>query len=159
VHLLISLLKSSTARHVYTLWWVVINQPEACATSPCKSPDVLKSTAKTNSDVTNGDGIVVGGEGKGHFNGFLAVGDMPNSWFDNGYRNPQGAEIHIVINDHGPLIPDMAENMLNSYRGGCTDASLPPPFPATAKADGKPGPNTCRLVQVAIFQQNQKLSP
>lgn len=90
-----------------------------------------------------GDGIVVGGEGKGHFNGFLAIGDMPNSWFDNGYRNPQGAEIHIVINDHGPLIPDMAENMLNSYRGGCTDASLPPPFPATAKADGKPGPNTC----------------
>jgi len=45
--------------HVYTLWWVVINQPEACATSPCKSPDVLKSTAKTNSDVTYGDGIVV----------------------------------------------------------------------------------------------------
>jgi hypothetical protein len=30
-------------------------------------------------------------------------------------------------------------------------ASLVPFFPATAFADGDPGPNTCRLYQVAVF--------
>jgi hypothetical protein len=44
--------------------------------------------------------------------------------------------------------------MLNTYRGGCSDESLPPPFPDTAKSDGEPGPNTCRLVQFTVFQQD-----
>jgi len=43
--------------------------------------------------------------------------------------------------------------MLNTYRSGCTDESLPASFPDTAKADGEPGPNTCALVQAAVFQQ------
>jgi len=47
----------------------------------------------------------------------------------------------------------MAEMMLNTYRSGCTDESLPASFPDTAKADGEPGPNTCALVQAAVFQQ------
>jgi len=51
------------------------------------------------------------------------------------------------------MIPDLVANQISTFRGGCTDASLPPPFPATAKADGLPGPNTCRLYQFAIFQQ------
>jgi len=84
----------------------------------------------------------------------LPAGDVENNpWFGNGFTNPTGAEIHLVINDHGPLIPEMADTMLNSYRGGCTDESLPGSFPETAKADGEPGPNTCALVQATIFQQ------
>jgi hypothetical protein len=79
---------------------------------------------------------------------------VDEAWFGNGFTNPMGAEIHVVINDHGLLIPDMADTMLNTYRGGCQDEGLPPPFPATAISDGEPGPNTCRLVQFAIFQQN-----
>lgn len=142
-----------TPGHVHTLWWVVINNPAACATSPCGPPDVLKHTAATNADITYGGGILAGADGKGRFNSFLATGDMPNAWFGNGYRNALGAEIHFVINDHGPLIPELAQSMFGSYRGGCKDESLPPPFPATAKADGTPGPNTCRLVQDAIFVQ------
>jgi hypothetical protein len=78
---------------------------------------------------------------------------MPDAWYDNDFSDPLGAEIHLVLNDHGPKITDLLSNMLHSYRGGCTDASLPPPFPASAKADGIPGPNTCRLYQTAIFQQ------
>ena len=80
---------------------------------------------------------------------------MPNTWFGNGYWNLLGAEIHLLINDHGPLVSHLAHSMLNSYRGGCRDESLPPPFPATAKADGTPGPNTCRLVQDVAFVQKQ----
>ena len=41
--------------------------------------------------------------------------------------------------------------MIQTYRAGCTDASLPGIFPPTAKSDGEPGPNSCQLYQVAVF--------
>lgn len=37
--------------------------------------------------------------------------------------------------------------------------SIPAAFPKVAKADGEPGPNTCRLVQAVIFVQPAKRSP
>ena len=141
--------------NVYTLWVVIVNKPEGCAQAPkaCKPPDILKHTAKTQSDVTYGDGIIAGADGTGTFRSFIPAGKIGNSWFDNGLQNPLQAEIHLVVNDHGPVIPGMLVSMLTSYRAGCKDESLPPPFPQTAKSDGTPGPNSCRLVQDVIFQQ------
>lgn len=139
--------------HVYTAWWAIINNPEACASSPCVGSDILGNTALVQAEVVYGDGIIVKDDGVGDFAGHLNSGDLPRGWMGNGFTNPLGAEIQIVINDHGPLIADDVSSMINSYRGGCTDESLPPPFPDTAKADGLPGPNTCRLIQTTIFQQ------
>ena len=48
--------------------------------------------------------------------------------------------------------------MLASYRGGCTDESLSKRAPQSAIADGEPGPNTCKLVQFAIFPTVAKAS-
>lgn len=140
--------------HVYTVWFVAINAPENCATSPCTAAaDVLGNTEGVQANITYGAGHVVGESGQATFAGSIPAGTMPDGWFDNDFSNPLEAEIHLVLNDHGPKIPELVSNMLHTYRGGCTDESLPPPFPATAKADGIPGPNTCRLYQVAIFQQ------
>jgi hypothetical protein len=140
--------------HVYTVWFVAINAPENCATSPCTAPaDVLGNTEGVQANITYGAGHVVGESGQATFAGFIPAGDMSNGWFGTPFTNPLGAEIHLVLNDHGPKIAELVSNMLHTYRGGCTDESLPPPFPATAIADGIPGPNTCRLYQVAIFQQ------
>lgn len=141
--------------HVYTLWWVIVNDPEKCAAhpEPCTAADdVLGNTDGIQADLTYGGGIVAGESGTGTLSSHLAVGELSNAWFGNGFDSASDAEIHLVVNDHGPLIPDQAAEMLHTYRGGCTDDSLPPPFPATAKSDGSPGPNTCRLYQVAIFQ-------
>ena len=105
-------------------------------------------------NLTWGDSILYNGEdGRMTFTAHVAAGDIPEPWYDYGLTNPTGAEIHLVINDHGEFIPEMASTMLNTYRGGCTDESLPPPFPDTAKADGEAGPNACALIQVAIFTQ------
>lgn len=140
--------------HVYTVWFVAINAPENCATSPCKAAaDVFGNTDGVQANITYGAGHVVGQSGQATFAGFIPAGDMPDGWFDNDFSNPLGAEIHLVLNDHGPRIAGLVSNMLHTYRGGCTDESLPPPFPATAKADGIPGPNTCRLYQTTLFQQ------
>jgi hypothetical protein len=140
--------------NVYTLWWIVVNNPENCLAFPCTAAEVLGNTEALQADVTyaGGIGIVAGEGGMGTLTGHLSKGELSNSWFGNDFQDTRGAELHLVVNDHGPKIPDQLGDMLHTYRGGCTDESLPPSFPATAKSDGIPGPNTCKLFQSAIFQ-------
>lgn len=142
-----------TPGHVYTLWVIILNKPEACATSPCTGKDFLGNTEAVDADVTYGDGVIAGPDGKIKLTAWLPTGSWTNSWYGNGYTNAKGAEIHATINDHGPLIAGQEREMLMSYRHGCTDESLPPPFPDSAKADGAAGPNKCALMQFMIFKQ------
>lgn len=138
--------------HVYTVWFAVVNKPELCAVPyGCTPMDILTNAAVVDGDVVYAGGNIAGGSDLGGFGGHIAAGPLANSWFGNGFSNPMGGHIHLVLNDHGPKIPGMVSNMLHTYRGGCTDASLPGIFPATAFADGIPGPNTCRLYQLAVF--------
>jgi hypothetical protein len=129
----------------------VINNPAVCEASPCEPPDVLKRTAEIQADIGYADGVIVGEDGTARFAAFQRAGELRNGWFGNGLRNPEGAEIHLIVNDHGPLLPELGAEMVTTYRGGCTDESIPAAFPDIAKADGAPGPNTCRLLQAAIF--------
>lgn len=139
--------------HVYSLWVVITNNPSACAEFPCTAPEILGQSDELLSDATWGDSILISPDTRMEFSAFFPAGDLPESWFGNGLTNPTGAEVHLVINDHGEFIPEQASSMMNTYRGGCNDESLPPPFPDTAKADGESGPNSCRLVQAALFRQ------
>src|SRR5918994_398750 len=141
------------AGHAYTLWVVVINNPAACSVSPCSPPVDIIGNPATNSQVIYGGGHVVGGAGHAGFGGHVSTGPLPDGWFANrGLDNPLGAGVHLVLNDHGPVLTDFMPEMIQTYRAGCTDASLPAFFPASAKADGTPGPNTCRLWQAAVFK-------
>ena len=84
--------------------------------------------------------------------GLKPVGAIAGPWFaGEEFDEPFTAEVHGVINDHGPVIDAFMPAMVRTYRAGCTDASLPAIFPPTAFADGTPGPNTCRLYQTAVF--------
>lgn len=143
------------AGNIYTAWWVIINNPEACADNPCAPGDFLANPDVVGTEVTYADGLYMSDIGRMEFAGSLAAGDVPEGWFGNGLTNPLGAEIIVVIQDHGPAIPDMVEGMINTLREGCTDESVPAPYPDVAKADGAPGPNACALVQVAHFQPPQ----
>jgi hypothetical protein len=144
-----------TPGHVHTLWLVAVNNPMACSSEPCKSSDVLGNSEAVGSDVRWADGQIVPASGEVTFRGEVPVGAWQGSWFGTGLNSPQEAEYHLVVNDHGTPLPGREEAMLTSYREGCTDESLPPPFPATAKADGVAGPNKCALVQDAIFVQSR----
>lgn len=139
--------------HTYTLWWAVVNAPEACEAhpEPCGAPDVLDNP-ETESQVAYGAGQVVD-DGRATFTARLDAGPIPEGWFDGvGLADPLGAEVHVILNDHGPELTEHMPEMVRTYRGGCTDESLPEAFPETALADGTPGPNTCRLWQSAVFQ-------
>lgn len=141
-----------TPGHAYTLLLAVMNDPGACESAPCAPSDVVGRTAEVKADIVgDADGIIVGEDGTARFASFLPAGELPKAWFGNGLTNPEGAEVHLVVNDHGPYLPEHGAEMLTTYRGGCADEGIPGAFPDTAKADGAPGPNTCRMVQVAIF--------
>ncbi len=141
-----------TPGHIHTLWLVTINDPEACDTSPCTSKDVLKRTEAVKADVGYAGGIIVSGDGVGNFAAYQSVGALNGAWFKDGLQRTDDVEVHLVVNDHGPVIEGQAANMLSTYRGGCTNESIPAPMPASARAQGTPGPNQCRLVQFSIFE-------
>jgi hypothetical protein len=139
------------AGHAYTIWFVVINNPAACASSPCSGPDIILNAA-TDSQVTYGAGHIGGGAGRGTFAGSFQAGAIDGWLPDGGLWDPMTAQIQLVLNDHGPVLPSYLPEMTHTYRAGCTDASLPAIFPPSAFADGTPGPNACQLYQVAVFQ-------
>lgn len=139
--------------HAYTLWVAMINNPEECTSRPCPGPETLANSDLLQTEMTQGDSLLYSEKARMEFTAFVPAGEVSDGWFGNGLTNPTGAEIHLVIMDHGELIPEMATEMLNTVRGGCTDESVPPPYPDNAKADGEPGPNTCRGIQLAIIQQ------
>ena len=142
--------------HVYTMWFAVISDPTTCKTSPCSIKDFLEHTDITKPDMGYGDGLIAGEDGTGTFTGFMPVGQLRQNWWGNGFQNPLSAEIHLLLHEHGVLIPEMAETMLGSYRGGCKTESLFEGFPKFTHSHGEPGPNICRLMQVVFFVQDKR---
>jgi hypothetical protein len=141
-----------TPGNSYSLWLVVVNNPDACASSPCSAVDVLLNPATEAQVRLGATGTVAGASGNGTMSGSARVGPLdgwlPGRSLDDSY----GAEVHLVINDHGTMLPEFMPGMIKTYRGGCSDSSpFPAVFPATALADGEVGPNLCRLYQVAVF--------
>lgn len=136
--------------HAITVWFVAVQNPEACAKNPC-SPKEAMGMAQTNTVAVNGGGTVVPENGKIFVSAFLPAGEVPTNLYDTKLTAPETAEYHLVIHDHGPLIPELAPDMLSSFRGGCTLESVPPFYPDSSRTDGTGGPNTCVSRQVALF--------
>ena len=113
--------------HAYSLWLVVFNVPGECS-GPCDEPDVVPGT-DAMVDLLAVSGHVVGGSGKATFSGRRSVGDNSGSLFVQfgapapGLIYPYGAELHLVLRDHGPAIPGQIPNQIMSYEGGCTPES------------------------------------
>ena len=139
--------------HAYTVWFVVINNPAACAASPCSGPDVILNPA-TDSQVTYGAGHISGNSGNAGFAGSFKVGSIDGWLPGGGLDDAHSAQIQLVLNDHGPKLQGFMPGMIQTYRTGCTDASLPGIFPPSARADGTPGPNSCQLYQMAVFSDS-----
>jgi len=117
----------------YTVWFVVWNDPLACATNPCSAADL----GSGDSAVIYGAGFVTGTDGTAtvtaHLNaGPLAAGresPLPGVLeVDNGF----GAEVHVIVRSHGRTIPGQVDSQIGSVGGAC-------------------GTNTCIDQQAAIF--------
>ena len=115
----------------YTVWWVIFDDLSLCSDGECGENDVLPPHGNAEAGVTVGwlPGGIVGPDRMGHFSGSLAVGleNAPGQvMFGDGLTNPIGAEVHVILRYHGPVIWSDANQLLeqlNSYQGNCTPAS------------------------------------
>ncbi|MBT8426160.1 MAG: hypothetical protein HKN98_16830 [Silicimonas sp.] len=144
--------------HVITVWFVAVQRPENCLERPCPPTDAMGRSDEVNSVAALGGSAVANENGEISVAGFMPSGAVESNFFDTELTDPTTAEFHLALHSHGPLIPEMAADMLSSYRGGCTDESIPPYYPASAASFGMPGPNDCSTTQVAIFMQDQRLA-
>lgn len=154
--------------HAYTLWVVIFNEPGECLTAPgpCTPNDLFHDGAKP--DMLYGAGVVVGGSGRATLAGRTRVGDVsgsvqaPVGLLSNGLIDPYGAEFHLVVHHHGPVIPEFMPDMIQSLAGGCTDAGIPAQGEPSPWNDyalspeyggefGRLGPNACLSVQFSIL--------
>ncbi len=143
--------ESLQPNHAYTIWLAMVNEPGACSSQACTPPEILQNPA-TDSQVVFGAGAVADTNGKATFKGEAKKGPIPDGWLPGGeLKKPLTAQVLLVMNDHGAVIEGYMPDMIETYRAGCVDAGLPEVFPPVAKADGRPGPNTCQLYQLAVF--------
>ena len=131
---------------VYTVWWVVFNEPENCSDGACGEDDILifedgaPILDENNNFVMNEDGIAasnisaffasgsyIDDDGIGHFGGSAGLGDPPGLFFGPGLINPMTAEVHLVVRTHGPMVDDIFHGQITTFEGGCgtTDNGAP----------------------------------
>ena len=127
-----------TAGNVYTMSFVVFNNPSAClGPAPPDAPPGARcgsgdlGRVGVNSSVMYAAGHVVGDGNADNFAGRRGVGDTDGVIAGSGLLNPRGAEIHVVVRNHGPAIPGLIDEQISSFNGGCP-------------------PNSCANVQASV---------
>ncbi|MEP5759781.1 MAG: hypothetical protein ABJ327_10865 [Litoreibacter sp.] len=138
-----------------TVWWVVIQNPQVCKANPCTPPETMSEGSTSDSVVSLAASGVVAEDGTISLASYLPVGEVDGNFFETTFHSPETAEYHLPIHIHGPLDPSIAEDMLTSFRAGCSDESLPEYYPQSALSDGAKGNFDCKTVQVAAFPADE----
>jgi hypothetical protein len=129
--------------HAFTVWAVIWNDPTKCD-SGCGEDDL---GVDDNVVIFSGIGGVANGGGNLNGNSTLpsSGGTGP---INGGVTETENAEIHFVVQDHGPASDDAATLLAQTttFEGGCGDGE--PPTPPNLGADED---DTCLDVQAAIF--------
>jgi hypothetical protein len=148
--------------HAYTLWWVIFNNPQFCehgmpGLSKCGEEDVFGEPfgdTPVKVSVQNAGGNIIGGTGRGDFGAYLSEGEIPEGIgrlvFGSGLLDAKKAEVHLVLRDHGPVIPSLEQAQISSFGGACTSETDPTQV-------GPFGPNQCADVQFAVHLPPQQL--
>ncbi len=130
--------------HVYTLWWVIWNNPENCTKKfACNEPDFVKADM-VKVEVMYASGAIARKNGKASFLAYLKENDasgtinplfLPASY--GGLLDSKKAEVHIVVRSHGPAIHGQIWDQLTSWEGGCS--TFFDPFTTIPMAEGECG--------------------
>jgi hypothetical protein len=148
---------SLPAGQVVTVWIVVFNNPENCATRPCQAPADVDNPA-VQADFLYGGGHVIGGSGRGNFGGHLQAGDASGSGLAElggpavGLLNPFTAEVILALHSHGPAASgQILKAQLSSFLGGC-QTFLGPNGIADGPEDMPVAVGECSTFQYSIHQ-------
>ena len=90
--------------HAYSIWWVIFNNPQFCATPyECGSGDLGNDRVKPS--VFWGGGLLADSDGYGSIDIEITRGKVSRELFgpmkDYGLRNIWNAEVHVVLRTHG----------------------------------------------------------
>ncbi|MDX1615106.1 MAG: protein kinase [Candidatus Promineifilaceae bacterium] len=131
-----------TPGHAVTLWMVVFNNPENCSDGVCGPDDAFPppGNTATGASVTYGAGQVIADDGEAYFAAHVPVGEEADPW-PVGLLNPRTAEVHFILRDHGPAIPEIVFEQITTAGAGCNN--FPP----------RTGDYTCIDVQAGFFRQ------
>jgi len=99
-------LANQPANQATTLWWVIYNHPEYCATTPCTFDDFAIPEVEASFFTTGGrvsdrfghvylDGSVFAGTGR------PGAEEYPDDGAGDGLTNPLGAEVNLASRTHG----------------------------------------------------------
>jgi hypothetical protein len=95
---------------VYTVWWVIFNDPNACATTPCGPADAMNPA--TIPGVMWADGFHASSAGIGSMTASLLENDVSGEqapFAANTLQNAAKAEIHMVLKSHGLPAANIAD--------------------------------------------------
>lgn len=108
-----------TANAVYSAWYIIFNNPDACAGGPgaCSGADL--GNPAVDGAVVNAGGFVAGGGGTGYFTGSLDNGPAPSGMCCFGkLNNGKKAEVHVLLLDHGVRNPGEIATHMSTPGGG-----------------------------------------
>jgi hypothetical protein len=145
------------AGQVVTVWIVVFNNPENCATHPCTAPADVDNP-DVHADFLYGGGHIIGGSGRGNFGGHLSVGDASGSGLAElgfpavGLLDPFNAEVILALHSHGPAASgQVLKAQLSSFLGGC-QIFLGPDGIADGPEDMPVAVGECSTFQYSVHQ-------
>jgi hypothetical protein len=105
------------AGHAVSLVMAVFNNPQACASGVlgfrCGPADLGNAAAEPS--LILGPGHVVGASGVTDFGSGLVAGDTSSAIFGPGLLNPRGADIHLVVYDHGSAMSGVTGDLIHSF--------------------------------------------
>lgn len=159
--------EEDTIASTVTLWWVIFNKPEECLKDDgdpnpegtlCNGPDLFRE--EVEGAVLYGTGEVT--QSNGHVTLISSLYKTPDAIrgsfdppvevdpFDlnTGLKDPMGAEVHLVVRSHGPVIPSELEAQLTSFAGGCK-VEIPQP-----NVPNEPG--ECADIQFAVHRSDDE---
>ncbi len=108
------------ANSAYTTWWVVWNDPSACATDPCTGADI----GGPGNSVFYAAGFVTDSSGTANLSVHLRSGKLPDGLrvlIPGGLKkgNGFGAEIHMIVQWHGSILPGSVSQQIGDFFGAC----------------------------------------
>lgn len=144
---------------VYTMWWVVWNTPEGCATPwACVEADLFNPNAglaigyaggtvvSANENLTVAASLREGRTLQGFpYPEFQSIGVQVT---ETTLVDSNHAEIHLVFRTHGDPIPGLIPDQIRTFNGGCVYEA---PISGSEPSYGAPGAHACTDTFFTVF--------